>query len=626
MCDAILHRGPDDQGIYTDHEISFGMRRLAIIDLSGGHQPIHNEDESVWLVFNGEIYNFNELRSDLLQMGHEFYTSSDTEVIVHLYEEYGEDCLTHLRGMFAFALWDRNKETLLVARDRLGIKPLVYAVDGKRLTFASEINALLASDPSLNEFHPEALDYFLTYLYVPAPMTMFRSIRKLPPGHLLTFRKGEIRIRRYWHLDLNISETSQLRGMREEDYREKALSLLKESVRMRMISDVPLGAFLSGGMDSASVVALMSEYSEGPVKTFTIGYGEEDASFNELSTARVVAKTFGTEHREFILSPDVVGLLPEIVRATGEPFADSSSIPTYLICRETRKHVTVALSGIGGDEVFMGYPRYLGARLSEMYDRVPAFIREYLISPAVERLPESTRSRNLAGWIKRFVRGGRLDPVYRYLSWISFFSPEMKQGLYAKDFKALLKDNDVTNIHRGYLYRDNRMEYMKSVSYLDMNTYLPDDLLFMGDTMSMAHSLELRVPFCDHKLVEFMSNVPACIMVKRFRLKGLMKSMMEGILPPEILQKRKQGFMVPIGSWLQRDLHGFIRETLLSERAVSRGIFERGCVEQMLSDHFQGVRVLTHQLWSLLTFEIWCRLYMDREGIPHKQNVMTQAR
>jgi asparagine synthase (glutamine-hydrolysing) len=392
-----------------------------------------------------------------------------------------------------------------------------------------------------------------------------------------------------------------------------------------MISDVPLGAFLSGGMDSASVVALMSECSSKPIKTFTIGYGEKDASFNELETARVVAEAFGTEHREFILSPDVVELLPEILRATGEPFADSSSIPTYLISRETRKHVTVALSGIGGDEIFMGYPRYLGARLSEMYDKVPAIIRNALISPLVETLPESTRSRNIGGWIKRFIRGGRLDPVHRYLSWITFCSPEMKQALYTGDFAAVLKENDVTNIHREYLYRDNRLDYVKSVSYLDMNTYLPDDLLFMGDTMSMAHSLELRVPFCDHKLVEFMLNVPARIKMKGFRLKGLMKSMMKGRLPKEVLQKRKQGFMVPIGSWFQRDLHGFIRETLLSDRAISRGFFEKSCVERMLADHFQGSRILTHQLWSLLTFEIWCRLYLDREGTPRKQIVMTQA-
>ncbi len=620
MCDALSHRGPDDQGFFSDNEISIGMRRLAVIDLQGGRQPIHNEDESIWVVFNGEIYNFQEIRSDLIRRGHHFSTSSDTEAIVHLYEEYGEECVDHLRGMFVFALWDCNRETLLIARDRLGIKPLVYSFDGERLLFASEIGALLAGDDSLNEFNAEALNYFLTYLYVPAPKTMFKSIQKLPPGYILTYRRGEIRTRRYWHLDLHVNKNSLPSGAGEEEYMEQALSILSDSVRMRLISDVPLGAFLSGGMDSASVVALMSEFSSGPVKTFTIGYGEEDASFNELSSARVIADVFGTEHREFILKPDVVEILPEILRATGEPFADSSAIPTYLVSRETRKHVTVALSGIGGDEVFMGYPRYLGARLSGIYDRIPSFLRRNVISPLAERLPESTRSRNLGGWVKRFVRGGNLDPVYRYLSWISFMNPEMKEGLFSNEFKELLDGHDETNIHRGFLYRDNRLEYLKSVSYLDICTYLPDDLLFMGDAMSMAHSLELRVPFCDHKLIEFMVNVPTKIKMKGFRLKGMLKSMMKERLPKELLKKKKQGFMVPIGAWFQRDLQGYIREILLSERAMKRGMFNRRFVEQMLTNHFQGRKILTHQIWALLSFEVWCRLYMDREALSQSGN------
>jgi len=621
MCDALFHRGPDDQGIFSEKEVTLGMRRLAVIDCQGGRQPISNEDASVWIVFNGEIYNFHEIRSGLARRGHKFTTSSDTEVIVHLYEEYGEECLNHLRGMFAFAVWDREKETLFLARDRLGIKPLFYTFDGKCLVFASEVRALLSAGISTDGLDPGALNDFLTYLYVPAPKSMFRSIRKLPPGHTLTYCRGKIRIRRYWNLHLQEGH-SRLTGRREAEYREEAESLLRESVRMHLVSDVPLGAFLSGGMDSGSLVALMSEYTAGPVKTFSIGYGEEDASYNELDSARMTADFFGADHHEFILQPDVVSLIPEIIRAMGEPFADSSAIPTYLISRETKRYVTVALSGIGGDEVFTGYPRYLGVRLSRIYDSVPYSVRRYLFSPLAGRLPESTRSRNVAGWIKRFVRGGLMDPVSRYLSWISFFSPEMKGALYSDDFKDLLVSCDETDIHRTFMGQETKLDEVQRVSYLDLNTYLPDDLLFMGDAMSMAHSLELRVPFCDHHLIEFMINVPAKIKMNGWHLKGMLKSMMKDVLPREILMKKKQGFMVPIGAWFKRDLQGFVRETLLSQQAMGRGVFNAGFVERMIEDHFQGRQVLTHQIWALLTFEIWCRLFMDREACPEKESVM----
>lgn len=624
MCEVLRHRGPDDQGIYSDSAVAMGMRRLAVIDLAGGRQPIHSEDASVWVVFNGEIYNFRELRSDLISRGHLFYTSSDTEVIVHLYEEYGEECVHRLQGMFAFALWDRNRGALLLVRDRLGIKPLVYSFDGERLLFASEVNALLAAEESLTQADPRALDYFLTYLYIPAPRTMFPSVRKLPPGHLMTFRGGDIRVRRYW--DLRPGEGgADASGRGEAEYREEALSLLREAVRMRLISDVPLGAFLSGGMDSASLVALMAECTSGPVKTFTIGYGDEDASYNELSSARLLADAFGTDHHEFILEPDVVGLLPAIVKAAGEPFADSSAIPTYLVSREARRHVTVALSGIGGDEVFLGYPRYLGARLSGIYDALPYVLRRHVISPLAERLPESTHSRNVAGWVKRFVRGGLSDPVSRYLGWISFFHPGMKQGLYSEAFRAALRDHDAADIHREYLGRENPRDYVQAVSTLDLKTYLPDDLLFMGDAMSMAHSLELRVPFCDHKLVEFMADVPTPLKMKGLRLKSMLRSMMQSKLPREILHKKKQGFMVHIGSWLQRGLKDFIRETLLSRRAVDRGYFNKAFVEGLVQEHFQGSRVLTHQIWALLTFEVWCRLYMDGERHSERHEALIEA-
>jgi len=586
------------------------MRRLAIIDVASGHQPIFNEDRSVCIVFNGEIYNYRELRRELIGRGHDFSTFSDTEVIVHLYEELGEECLSRLQGMFAFALWDRRSEKLLLARDRLGIKPLVYAVRGDRLLFASEIPALLAADPSLDTLRPEALDAYLGLLYVPAPMSIFRSIEKLLPGHCLIRHRGKIEIHRYWAPSL----PERPKKISFEEAREGALALLRDAVRSRLVSEVPLGAFLSGGMDSAAIVALMSECSSDPVRTFTIGYGEENASYNELAEARIIAEAFGTDHHEFILSPDVVSLLPEIVGNLGEPFGDSSALPTFLVSRETRRDVTVALSGIGGDEIFLGYPRYLGARLSRLYDHVPSWIRRGVVSPLTERIPETTRSRNLGGWIKRFARGGLADPAQRYLDWTSFTTPSMKEALYTDAFRELLPADRGGGEYGEHL-RGEGEEYVGRVVLHDLTTYLPADLLLMGDAMSMAHSLELRVPFCDHRLVEYMLSLPTSIKMKGFRLKGLMKQMMEGILPPAILQKKKQGFMVPIGSWFRRDLEDYVREMLLSPRSTARGFFRSAALEGMVADHFRGKRVLTHPIWALLSLEVWCRLYLDRERI-----------
>jgi asparagine synthase (glutamine-hydrolysing) len=617
----MVHRGPDDQGIYADGTVCIGMRRLSVIDLAGGRQPISNEDDSVWIVFNGEIYNYGKLRSDLIARGHQFKTVSDTEVIVHLYEEYGEACLDHLEGMFALALWDLEAETLLLARDRLGVKPLVYHFDGERLIFASEINAVLAADGSLNELNPEALDDFMTYLYVPAPKTMFQRIWKLPPGHVLTYRKGRTRVKPYWDMDLQGDAPSPS----PEACLERARYLLSESIKMRMISEVPLGAFLSGGMDSASLIAFMVECNPGPVKTFTVGYGDEDATYNELADARAVARHFGTEHREFVLSPDVVEILPQIVESIGEPFADSSAIPTYLISRESRKHVTVALTGIGGDETFMGYPRYLGARLSAAYARLPIWIRRNVVAPIAERFPETTGSRNVGGWVKRFARGGLVDPVSRYLQWISFCSPEIKRALYSGTFKEQVANHDATDLHRRYLSQVSHLEYSRGIAYLDFKTYLPGDLLYMADAMSMAHSLELRVPFCDHKLVEFMMRLPAGVKMKGFRLKGLLRQMMKGVLPPQTIAKKKQGFMVPIGAWFQRDLEGYVRETLLSDRFSERGFFNPLFIQEVLETHFQGKRVWSHQIWALLTFELWCQRYLDRAAVAQAEAVVSGA-
>ncbi len=623
MCQSMRHRGPDDQGIFDDDQVTLGMRRLAVIDLAGGRQPVHNEDESIWLVFNGEIYNYRELRAELMARGHRFYTAGDTEVIVHLYEEWGEACLEHLRGMFAIALWDRKRESLFLARDRLGIKPLVYTFDGHRLLFASEIRTLVDADESLNVFNPRALQYFLTYLYVPAPLSMFQSVRKLPPGHSLTYRRGDIRVRHYWNLNDAVQAGRGMERLSETDCLDRIRTLLRNAVRMRLISDVPLGVFLSGGLDSATLVALMSELGSGPVKTFSMGYGEADASFNELADARRVADAFGTDHREFTLTPDVVALLPDIVNATGEPFGDSSAIPTYLISRETRKHVTVALSGIGGDEVFAGYPRYLGARLSEMYAALPYWVRRRALLPLLSRMPESTKSRNIGGWVRRFAAGGVSDPFDRYLQWISFCGPRIRQRLYDDAFRESLGKVDVAEYHRPPFAHDGNADYVSRIIAVDLQTYLPDDLLVMGDTLGMAHSLEIRVPFCDHKLVEFTASLPTSLRMKQYRLKYLLRKMAKDLLPPHILRKKKQGFMVPIGAWFRGELRPYLLEMLLSERAAARGIFKPAEVARLVQEHTDGSRVWTHQLWALLTFETWCRLFMDRERVPVEAAVLS---
>ncbi len=623
MCQSMRHRGPDDQGIFDDDQVTLGMRRLAVIDLEGGRQPVHNEDESIWLVFNGEIYNYRELRSDLIARGHRFYTDTDTEVIVHLYEEHGEGCLEHLRGMFAMALWDRKRENLFLARDRLGIKPLVYAFDGHHLLFASEIKTLVDADASLNVFNPEALNYFMTYLYVPAPLSMFQSVRKLPPGHILSYRRGKLQLRPYWNLKDAVQKAGAGERLSEKDCLERVRELLIDAVRMRLISDVPLGAFLSGGLDSATLVALMSQFGTGPVKTFSMGYAKADASFNELADARRVADAFGTDHREFILKPDVVSLLPNIVNATGEPFADSSAIPTYLISRETRKHVTVALSGIGGDEVFAGYPRYLGARLSEWYAALPHWARRRALLPLLNRVPESTKSRNIGGWMRRFAAGGLSDPFDRYLQWISFSGPQFRRRLYDDAFREALGTVDIAAYHRPPFAQFRDADYGTRVISLDLQTYLPNDLLVMGDTLGMAHSLEIRVPFCDHKLVEFAAGLPASLKMKHFRLKHLLRKMVKDMLPPEILHKKKQGFMVPIGAWFRAELRTYLHDTLLSERARARGIFKPAEVAQLLREHTNGSQVWTHQLWALLTFETWCRLFLDREQVPMEAPVLS---
>ncbi|MEW6324888.1 MAG: asparagine synthase (glutamine-hydrolyzing) [Nitrospirota bacterium] len=607
MNGRLVHRGPDDEGVYLSETVSLAMRRLSIIDLAGGRQPMHNEDKTVWVVFNGEIYNFQELRDALIAKGHAFATRSDTEVIVHLYEEHGEDFVRHLRGMFAIALADTAREKVILARDRLGIKPLYYLAREGRLLFASELKALLEWPGASRTLDPQALLAYLTFLYVPSPMAIFAGIKKLPPGHLLIHRRGDSSVRRYW--DVTVPDAGE-RGRRPEEYVEEIRARLTETVKRHLISDVPLGLFLSGGLDSGALAAVMARLSAGPVKSFSIGYGREAASFDELDAARLIARHVGSDHREFRLKPDIMELLPELVYHLDEPFADSSMIPTYLISKAARSEVTVALTGIGGDELFAGYPRYLGVRLAAGYERLPEPARRAAVHLAAW-LPESRRSRNLAGRIKRFLAAGLLPPRERYLSWISFFHSSDVERFLTKDFMAQVDPGRLWASHRQFYDAPSAAVPLDRALYLDVNTYLADDLLMLGDKMSMAASLELRVPYCDHTLVEFAATIPGSVKMRHFRLKALFRDAIRGWLPGAILARKKQGFMVPMGQWLRRELKPLARE-LLSEAAIrKRGYFNPAAVAELAARHESGRQNLSDQLFALMTLELWHRVYID---------------
>jgi len=608
MVGSLVHRGPDDEGRHVEEAVSLGMRRLSVIDVSGGRQPIWNETRTVCVVMNGEIYNFQDLRARLIAQGHRFETKSDTEVLVHLYEEYGDACVEHLRGMFAFAIWDREKQVLLLARDRLGIKPLFYAVRDGRLWFASEIKALLAGGVQ-GTLDAQALKQFLTFLYVPSPRTIYDGIRQLPPGHTLTFAGGRMNLRRYWTLKPD-PEAAVLRG---EEAEERLLAHLREAVRLHLISDVPLGVFLSGGIDSSTVVAMMRAVSGGPIRTFTIGYGPEDESYNELAFAREVANRFGTDHYEQIVKPDAVDLLPRIVQSFDEPFADSSAIPNYLISQVARRSVTVALAGHGGDELFGGYPRYLGQQFGASYDRLPVGLRLGLAA-AGRWIPESTHSDNWPGRVRRFLQAGGCAQDARYLRWITFLPPEWGENLFTPEFRTLAGTEKPEAAYYR-LYREwPSSDPAERAMAVDIQTYLPDDLLAMGDRMSMAHSLEVRVPFCDHVLAQFAMGLSARARFRHWRLKSFLKRTLRTSLPDHLLHRPKQGFMVPLARWFNHDLKPMVRE-LLSEEAVGRrGYVRYAYVRWLLEEHASGRRNFQDQIYALLVLEIWQRMCV--EGRP----------
>ncbi|MCS6860271.1 MAG: asparagine synthase (glutamine-hydrolyzing) [Abditibacteriales bacterium] len=619
MLDALRHRGPDDEGVYADGGVALGQRRLAIIDLDTGHQPLSNEDGSVWITFNGEIYNFQSLREQLEKKGHQFRTHSDTETIVHAYETYGAECVQHLRGMFAFALWDAKEQQLFLARDRVGKKPLFYAQVNGQFLFASELQGLLQSPDIRREVELATIDEYLTYGYIPAPRTAFKGVFKLPPAHTLTVRVEGSGVRmeaeRYWQLMYEPKLP-----LTEDEACERLLELLREAVRLRLISDVPLGAFLSGGIDSSAVVALMSELSDKPVKTFSIGF--EEVAFNELDYARTVAQRFGTEHHEFIVRPNALEVVPKLVRHYGEPYADSSAVPSFYVAQMTRQHVTVALNGDGGDECFAGYERYAGNALAERYGKIPAPLRRGILEPLRHLLPNSLNRRSRLRQVRRFLEVASQPMEQRYLRWVTTVTPEQKDALYTNEFRWQVGRLTGWNVSTSQppnlptwlldlFTQTDGLHPLDRTLFVDVNSYLPYDLLVKMDIATMANSLEARSPFLDYKVMEFAARLPAHYKLRGTTLKYLLKKALRPLLPADNLHRRKQGFGVPVGDWFRSELKELLHDTVLSQRALQRGYFNGDALRQLVDDHVQRREDYTYQLWALLMLELWHREFVD---------------
>ena len=602
MCGVLVHRGPDDEGFYVDGNVGLGMRRLSVIDISGGHQPISNEDGSIWVVFNGEIYNFPELRRELESRGHEFATNTDTETIVHAYEEYGVDCVSRFNGMFGFAIWDGRDRKLVLARDRVGIKPLYYYLDSHCIVFASELKAILQLKQVPRELDYAALDTFLTFEYVPAPLSIFQGVRKLLPGHVLVLQDGAVSIRKYWDIEPRPPHDS------EEELPHDLYELLKDAVRARLISDVPLGAFLSGGLDSSTIVCLMSELMDRPVKTFSIGF--DDPSYNELGYARAVAGHFGTDHQELVIQPNVVELVESLVGYLDEPFADVSAFPTYLVSQLARQSVTVALSGDGGDELFAGYDWYVAGKVERYYRRLPRALRNSVIPGLLGRISPSARKRGLVNNLKRFAEGAALPRSARHFRWATFLAQPTKADLFTEELKSHVDGHDPYAGFVDYLDLFEEADSLWREQFADVKTYLPDDILVKLDRMSMANSLEARTPFLDHRVVEFAASVPSHLKLRGFTRKYLLKRAMASRLPGQVLTRRKEGFSIPMKNWLRQELRPLMEEVLSPQRLGAAGLFNPACVQTLKDQHQEGVANRSHLLWSLMMFEMWRETYL----------------
>ena len=610
MLDRIAHRGPDDSGVYSDPHAALGFRRLAIVDVAGGHQPLCNEDGTIWTVFNGEIYNFPELRHRLEARGHTLRSTGDSETLVHLYEDEGPAMFSLLRGMFALAIWDAPRKTLVLGRDRLGQKPLVYRHDGERLTFASELKALLALGESEvpRLLDPLALDRYLTYGYISHPDTILEGVHKLPPAHYAVWRDGKLDLHRYWEPDWNIEETHS-----EADDIDHLRALLSDAVREQMIAEVPLGAFLSGGIDSTIIVGLMSRHSSRPVKTFSIGF--DDPKFDESSFAELAAKHLGTEHHAFKVEANAWKTVPKLAEVFDEPFADSSALPTWYVSRETRAEVTVALTGDAGDELFAGYDRYRAVALSTMIDRLPDGQKKFLSGPFARALPVSVKAKTRMRRVRRWLEAIGKEPVARYLQWVQQFDEPSRMSLYSEAWLEKLaragtakpgEADPIAMLERAF-YAAGRRDPVTRACVADVLTYLPGDLLTKVDMASMAHSLECRGPFLDHRVVELAMRMP---LKRKLRLRGgrskvVLKEAFQEFLPPVLKNRPKMGFGVPLDRWFRNELREEVRSVLLDPVALGRGIFDPREVEKIVDDHLSQKRDNAYKIWALLMLELW---------------------
>lgn len=603
----IQHRGPDDYGYFLSPKVYLAQRRLSIIDLSTGKQPIFNEEGSICIVFNGEIFNFKEIREVLKKKGHTFTTNTDTEVIIHSYEEWGPECVNKFRGMFAFAIWDEKHQNLFIARDRLGIKPLFYAMYEDTLYFASEMKSILRYKHIPREIDYDALACYFTLSYISVPLTIYKHIKKLPPGHILEVKDGKMNIHEYWDIHFYPNYTKP-----ESYFLDGIMGILEEAVELRMISDVPIGAFLSGGVDSGTIVALMSKLSTEPVRSFCMGFGGNvGGHLDERGYAQQVASRYGTIHHNEIVTPNLHGIVDEIVNSFDEPFADHSTIPSYYLCQTTRKSVTVALSGLGGDELFGGYERYLGFKASTYYNKLPLVVREKLIRPIVEKIPERTDGHYTINHLKRFVRAASQPEDLRYFGFLSLLGKTGSENLFrepekfSKYFSAC--QESFTNTFNSAKAEDP----LDKVFYCDIKTYLPEDILACTDRMSMRHSLEVRVPFLDHKLMEFCATIPSEMKIKFWQKKYILKKAVAKILPNEILTHRKQGFEGPMTQWLQNDLKSYVLDILSEKELNKHDLFNKSVVKTILDDHFNRVEINDTLIWSLVVFQTWYNNYIS---------------
>ncbi len=620
MGEVIEHRGPDDHGHYEGNGIGLGMRRLSIIDVAGGHQPIANEDETIWLVLNGEIYNFQGLRDELIRKGHTFRTRSDTEVIVHLYEEEGTDFFKRLRGMFGLALWDAKRERLVLGRDRIGEKPLYILRQSNRLLFASEMKSILRVEGVPRRMNFAALQEYLALGYVPAPLTLLEGIEKILPGHYLVIEKGRIVDQEYW--DVPLGQTEQ---RSEAEWIEIVREKLLETVQSQLISDVPLGAFLSGGIDSSLIVAAMARLTGRPVKTYSIGYEGEHSYYNELPYANLVAKAFGTEHHEIIVRPEVSDLLPKLMWHLDEPIADSACLTTYLVSKLARESVTVILSGVGGDELFGGYRRYLGDSIHRWYRFLPRAVRQTMLPAILKRVPQdrATAWKDYARYASAFVKTAELNPADRYMSYVTLFSRNLQQELLSAANRATGSDPAATAM-QNYFARCTDSDSLARIMYVDLKTSLPDDLLALTDRMSMAASVECRAPLVDYEMVELASRIPSDLKVRGLTMKYLLKKAVAPWIPREVIERKKRGFGAPVGSWLRHDLQPLILDLLSEEQVRQRGLFHWPAVESILRAHQEQSADYTDQVFALIALETWCRIYLDGQDWKSAPSTMAE--